>query len=84
MPDPSRASNVLELLELLDQMIEQQRRKVLEVARRFSPRVTLEDLLNPHDFPELQEAAEFHYEDGILAGYLAAQAAIRARVRSGS
>ncbi len=72
---------VEDVLALLERMIEQQRDKVLRVARRFVPHLTADDVLNPHDFPGLAAAAEFHYEDGILAGLLAAQMAIRARHR---
>lgn len=69
------------LLELLEPMIAQQREKVLATARRRVPYLTGDDILNPHDFPELERAPEFHYEDGILAGLLAAQMALRARLR---
>jgi hypothetical protein len=68
-----------EILSLLDEMATHQRGKVLAAARRIIPHLTADDVLNPHDFPELESAGEFHYEDGILAGLLAAQAAIRAR-----
>jgi len=70
-----------EIVALLERMAEAQRAKVLAVARRFVPHLTADDVLNPHDFPGLAGAAEFHYEDGILAGYLAAASAIRARPR---
>jgi len=69
------------LLELLEPMIAQQREKVLATARRRVPYLTGDDILNPHDFPELERAPEFHYEDGILAGLLAAQMALRAKLR---
>ena len=63
---------------VLDAMADQQRAKVLSVARRVVPHLTAEDVLNPHDFDELRSSPEFHYEDGILAGILAAEAALRA------
>lgn len=66
------------IVSLLEAMAAQQRQKVLEAARRVVPHLTPDDLLNPHDFPALQSAPEFHYEDGILAGLLSAQAALRA------
>jgi len=67
---------------LLDAMIVQQDDKVLTLARRILPRLTPEDLRNPHDFAELVESAEWNYEDGILAGLRAAQIAVRAARRS--
>jgi hypothetical protein len=66
---------------LLDEMIAQQRHRVLEHARRLNPRLTEDDVQQPQDFPELASCAEWNYEDGILAGYQAVQAAIRAQRR---
>ena len=66
---------------LLEQMIAQQRAKVLGVARSLNGRLTEDDILSPHDFPELAESARFNYEDGLLAGLLSAQIAMRARLR---
>ena len=64
---------------LLDELIDGQRRRLLELARRLAPDVTPEDLLQPHDHPAIASQPEFHFEDGILAGYLAVRAALRAR-----
>ena len=54
-----------------------QRNKVLDLARRLKPGLTLEDIQNPHDFPELNDP-DWHYADGTLAGIQAASMAIRA------
>ncbi len=67
---------------LLQAMIDLQEQKVLALGRRLRPGVTAEDLRNAHDFPELHDG-DFHYEDGTLAGLLAAQSALRARFRAG-
>ena len=64
---------------VLTGMIEQQRAKVLRVARDYAPKATPEDILNPHDIPELARAPIFHFEDGILAGLISAQIALRAK-----
>ena len=72
-----------ELDRLLDEMIVQQRKRVLEQARRLNPKLTEDDIAQPHDFPELATAPEWNYEDGVLAGYCAAQMAIRAQMRRG-
>lgn len=70
-----------ELERLLDEMIAQQRARVLAHARRLNPQLTDDDVQQPHDFPELAGSPEWNYEDGLLAGYLAVQAAIRAALR---
>jgi hypothetical protein len=70
-----------ELEHLLDEMIAQQRARVLVHARRLNGALTDDDVQQPHDFPELAGSAEWNYEDGILAGYLAVQAAVRATLR---
>ncbi len=57
-----------------------QRTKVLELARRLRPGLTLEDIANPHDFPELGDA-DWQYEDGTLAGIQSVLAAVRAEAR---
>jgi len=67
-----------EVERLLGEMIGHQEAKLLALARRLVSHLTAEDLLNPHDFVPLAESAEFNYEDGILAGLLAAGAAVRA------
>lgn len=63
-------------------MIEQQRVKVLKLAREALPHLGPEDVLNPIDFPELKAHPTFEYEDGILAGLISAQIALRADLRS--
>ena len=56
------------LEKLLGEMIQQQRARVLAHARRLNPKLTDDDVQQPHDFPE-------------LAGYQAVQAAMRATFR---
>ncbi|MDQ5856903.1 MAG: hypothetical protein M3542_01310 [Acidobacteriota bacterium] len=63
---------------LLDEMIATQRERVVEVARRIAPSLGPDDLLQPHDHPALAASADFNFEDGVLAGYLAFRAALRA------
>jgi hypothetical protein len=70
----------LAMEDLLQRMVEHQEMKVLALARRLHPGLTAEDVRNPHDFTELDDA-DFHYEDGLLGGLLAAQTALRARFR---
>jgi hypothetical protein len=66
---------------LLLQMIEQQERKLLALARDVVPELTPEDLRNPQDFPALVRDPAFNYEDGVLAGLRSAHMAIRAELR---
>jgi hypothetical protein len=58
------------------------RAKVLDLARRLRPGLTLEDIANPHDFPELSDP-DWQYEDGVLAGIQTVLASVRARRREG-
>jgi hypothetical protein len=50
--------------------------KVLELARRLRPGLTSEDVLNPHDFPELHDP-DWQFEDGMLTGIQSVAAALR-------
>jgi hypothetical protein len=65
---------------LLSAMIDQQRAKVTSRAREVMPGCTFEDVLNPDGVEPLRGDAAFNYEDGILAGLISAQVALRARV----
>jgi hypothetical protein len=56
---------------------ELQTKKVLDLARRLKPGLTLEDVQNPHDFPELNDS-DWHYADGILTGMKSVTSALRA------
>jgi hypothetical protein len=75
------ADVTVEIERVLEELIGQQKKRVLAAARRLNPRLTDDDVQQPQDFPELAANAEWNYEDGILAGYQSAQAAIRACLR---
>ena len=64
-------------IELLEELIEQQKKTLLASARRIVPHATPDDLLQPNDFPELEFHPHFRYEEGVLHGLQAAQAALR-------
>jgi hypothetical protein len=70
-----------ELDRLLEEMIADQRQRLLALARRIAPELGPDDLLQPHDHPLLAASPDFNFEDGILAGYLAFRAALRASRR---
>jgi hypothetical protein len=61
----------------LDRVIEQQRDRCLELARRLRPGLTADDISQPHDYPELLGNWHWNYEDGMLAGLVAAQLTLR-------
>lgn len=88
--EPSDAASLLEetspadtsvaradLTREIDALEQLQRHKVLELARRLKPGLTLEDVQNPHDFPELDDP-DWHYADGVLAGIGSVRSAILA------
>jgi hypothetical protein len=65
---------------LFDELVQQQEKKVLRIARELRPSATWDDLLQPQDLPEVANDPTFNYEDGLLAGLKAARIALRARV----
>jgi hypothetical protein len=66
---------------LFDKMITQQRAKVLRLAREAVSNLGPEDVLNPHDHPELKAHPTFEFEDGLLSGLISAQIALRAEIK---
>lgn len=66
---------------VLEEMIENQRLSLLKLARRIIPTATPEDILQPNDYPELENHVEFRYEEGVLAGMQSAHMAIRSLMR---
>jgi hypothetical protein len=73
VPESARAVE-----NLVDEMIAAQRERLQALARRIDPSLSPDDLLQPHDHPALSTHPDFQFEDGILAGYLAVRAALRA------
>jgi hypothetical protein len=63
---------------VLAELIVQQELKLRAYAARIDPRLTPDDLLQPHDFPALGSDPGFNYEDGVLVGLRSAAAALRA------
>jgi len=64
--------------ELLDEMIALQEKKLLECGQNFVPNLTSEDVLQPIDYPELENNPHFRYEEGTLAGLLSIRSALLA------
>ncbi|MEZ5314870.1 MAG: hypothetical protein R3E91_01475 [Chlamydiales bacterium] len=66
----------IRIKQLLNEMVEGQREKVLCCGRHFIPTLTLEDVLQPNDYPELEHNPHFRYEEGVLDGLQTMRAAL--------
>lgn len=60
--------------EIIDELIEHQQKVMLTLARQIVPHATLDDLMQPNDFPELENNPFFRYEEGVLHGLQMAKA----------
>jgi hypothetical protein len=60
--------------EVIDELIEHQKKVFLALGRRIVPHVTLDDLMQPNDFPALEHHPAFRYEEGVLHGLQMAKA----------
>ena len=66
--------------EIIQELIDFQEKKLLETGRRIIPNLTMDDILQPVDFPKLENHPEFRYEEGVLHGYLSLQMALKQRL----
>ena len=66
--------------DLFEEMIRHQQKKLLALAQEINPNVTEEDILQPFDYPELEQNPHFRYEEGMLHGIMSAKAAVLATV----
>jgi hypothetical protein len=64
--------------KLIDEIAESHKKGLLNLGRRIVPTLTPEDVLQPNDYPELENHPEFRYEEGVLAGILTIQMALKA------
>lgn len=67
--------------KLFDSLVEAQREKLKKCAHEIIPGLTDDDLLQPNDFPELENHPYFRYEEGVLEGLMTARMAYLARER---
>lgn len=65
----------------LEEIINANQTALLQLGRRIVPTLTPEDMLQPNDYPELENHPEFRYAEGVLAGLLTAQSALRAKAK---
>ena len=54
-----------------------QEKRLLKIAREIIPHLTADDILQPNDFPELENHPYFRYEEGYLAGLKALEVALQ-------
>jgi hypothetical protein len=71
-------------LAVMDELVSYQKRKVLELVQRIQPGLTEEDVRNIHDYPAVYNDPIFQFEDGQLAGFVAAHIALKARLLGGT
>jgi molybdopterin-guanine dinucleotide biosynthesis protein A len=62
----------------LEELIVLQRKKLMKCAEQYVPYITEEDIMQPNDFPILENHPYFRHEEGILEGLLTALSAFRA------
>lgn len=67
------------LNQLFDELIQQQEEKLLKLARSIVPNATSDDILQPNDYPELENHPYFRYEEGVLKGLHTAKMAVLAQ-----
>ncbi len=79
--DPATAARAL---AVLDELVAYQKKKVLDLAQRIQPGLTEEDVRNIHDYPAVYNDPIFQFEDGQLAGFVAAHIALKARLLGGT
>jgi len=64
---------------LFEEMLTAQEEKLFTMGRKIVPYLTREDILQPNDFPELENHPLFRYEEGVLEGMRSALVALRAK-----
>jgi hypothetical protein len=64
--------------KVLFELVAFQKEKLLRVAKEIRPNVIEDDLMQPFDFPELENNPYFRHEEGVLEGLLTAVSALRA------
>lgn len=64
--------------EHVEEMVAAQNQKLMSCAQEIIPNITSDDLLQPNDFPELENHPYFRYEEGVLEGLLTARMAFKA------
>ncbi|WP_201456263.1 hypothetical protein [Chlamydia sp. 17-3921] len=66
------------LICLINEIYENQYKKVQKIGEELIPNITSEDLLQPMDFLELETSPRFRFEEGVLSGIGEVRAALLA------
>ncbi len=61
------------MYDLFEELMNQQKKKMLTLAQEIIPCITEDDLLQPNDFPSLEMHPYFRYEEGVLEGIMTAR-----------
>ncbi len=64
---------------LFNELIDFQEKKLLSYAATIIPNITTDDILQPNDYPELENHPFFRYEEGVLKGLHSAKMAVLAQ-----
>lgn len=70
--------NRYEIEKVIKEIVEMQKKRLLSQGQRLVKGLTADDILQPNDFPQLENDPEFRYEEGILAGIQMVQMALQA------
>jgi len=68
-----------QLEALFNELIDLQEKKLLSYAAKIIPNITTDDILQPNDYPELENHPFFRYEEGVLKGLHSAKMAVLAQ-----
>lgn len=71
------------MMEIFDELVGQQKKRVLKAALEIVPGLTADDVMQPNDFPQLEGHPGFRYEEGVLEGILTARMAYLAGLQGG-
>ena len=63
---------------LLKELVLGQEKRLFKMGRDIVPKLTSEDILQPNDYPELENNPLFRYEEGVLEGLKTAEMALLA------
>lgn len=66
------------IFKIIEEIVEAQEKRLLKLGREIRPNLTVEDVLQPNDYLELETHPEFRYEEGVLEGVKTVQMALMA------
>jgi hypothetical protein len=67
--------------EIFDELIRLQQIKIKTCAESIIPNLTDDDLMQPNDFPALENNPYFRYNEGVLEGLMTAKMAYLAQCK---